>query len=48
MKSRTDLGISLGIKPVYKLVKSGIETNSKLRKPKTYNKIIDYPIYKNK
>lgn len=44
---KTDLDMGSVIKPVYKLAKSLIETSSKVYEPKTYDKAIDNPIYKN-
>lgn len=45
---RRDMGIGLGIRPAYKLVKSLIETSSKVYEFKTYDKAIDNPIYGNR
>ena len=56
LKLKTDLGIIPGknhlrnglVRPVYKFAKSVTETNSKVRKPKTYNKAMNGPIHRNK
>lgn len=44
----TNLGTSLGIKPVRKHAKSLIKTKSKIYKLKIYDKIIDNSIYGNR
>ena len=36
------------IRPVYKFSKSVLETSSKMREPKTYNKAINNLIYRNR
>lgn len=48
MRPRTNLGIGLGVRLAHKLVKSVMETSSKVAESKTYNKIINNPIYENK
>lgn len=45
---RTDLGISSGIKPTFKLTKSLTKSRNKVYKPKAYNKAIDNLIYGNR
>lgn len=45
---KINLGIDSGIKPVHKLIKSLTETSNKVHEPKTYNKIIDNSIYRNR
>lgn len=45
---KTDLDTGSGVKLVCKLAKSLTETSSKIYKPKTYDKVIDNSIYKNK
>lgn len=55
-KPKTDLGRILGknslrdglIRPIYKFIKSVTKTNNKVQKPKTYNKVINNPIYGNR
>lgn len=45
---KSDLDTNLDIKLTHKLATSFIESSSKVHKPKTYDKIIDNLIYKNK
>ena len=54
-KPRIDLGGTSGknladrlVRPVQKLIKSVIKTNSKVREPKTYDKAINDLIYGNR
>lgn len=46
--SKTNLDTSLDVKSIHKFAKFLIKTSSKIYELKTYNKIIDNLIYKNK
>lgn len=45
---KTDLGIESGVRLLYKLTKSLIETSNKMHKPKTYNEAINNLIYESR
>lgn len=54
-KPRTHLGgtasnspVDRLVKPVQELVKSGTETSSKLKEPKTYDEIINNAVHRNR
>lgn len=44
---RTDLGMGLDVKPIYKFVNFVIKTNSKIYKSKAYNEGINNLIHRN-
>ena len=55
-KSRTDLDGTIGenpleeqlVRPMYGFPKSVTKTSSKIQEPKTYNKAINDPLYRNR